>query len=464
MSRRRGGLVFVVFVAIAAGGLAADGLSEGIRPTGDARSVPAYVERGEYCPPGLRTAQAESKLVAASPRGEPVPVGLQPAVPQTIEVGADNLLVRKRTSSTGVDVVGYGAPVVAGSLSQFSKPVTGATAVRCAPDASATWYFAEGSSEIGFDERIVLYNPFPAEAVARITLFTPKGPRSMAGLNEIAVHESSATTVSLNDFVKVQPILGASVTVTRGRVVAWRVLLVDNGGSDSAAASLGVDQPADTWYLPNGEISSGARQRVSILNPGSEEAIVSVSLVSRKGVVQPPKLVDLAVRPRAVKALVLEDYVQEKEQDLGSVSVVIRSNNGVPVVVEQTLSYSGGELEGIASEVGAPAPGVHWAIVPPSTRPTTESLTVFNPGAERAVVSVTLVRAVGGPKRPESLQDVRLEPGGRTKFPIGQFTKGVPMMAFVDATAPVVADRFAYSSADGDVAAVGGERVRSSDR
>jgi hypothetical protein len=38
------------------------------------------------------------------------------------------------------------------------------------------------------------------------------------------------------------------------------------------------------------------------------------------------------------------------------------------------------------------------------------------------------------------------------------------MMAFVDATAPVVADRFAYSQADGDVAAVGGERVRSSDR
>ena len=465
MRRGREALVFVAFVALLAGGLAADGLSDRIRPASEtARAEPVYVERGEYCPPGLRTAQAESKLVAASPKGDPVPVGLQPALPQPLDLGADRLLVRKRTSSTGVDVVGHGAPVVAGSIAQSSKPVRGATAGRCAPDASATWYFAEGSTEIGYDERIVLYNPFPAEAVVRITVFTPKGPQSKTGLSEIPVHESSATAVALNDFVRVQPILGASVEVARGRVVAWRVMLVEAGDSESASASLGVERPAETWYVPNGETRSGVRQQISILNPGPDEAIVSLSLVSGKGVVQPPKLIDFVVRPRTVKSIVVGDFLKEADRGVGAVSVVVRSNNEVPVVVEQTLTYSTGDLEGTASEVGAPASGLHWAIAPPSTRPTAESLTILNPGTENAVASVTLVRAGEGPKRPAELQDVRLEPGGRIKLAIGRYTKGEPMMAFVDATGPVVADRFAYSESDGDVTAIGGQRVRASDR
>jgi hypothetical protein len=458
-------MVLLTFAALLAGGLAADGLSEAVRPASDVSAALPFAERGEYCPPGLRTAQVDSKLVAASPKGEPVPVGLQPVLPQPLQLGADKLLVRRRTSSTGVDVVGYGAPVLAGTVSQYTRPVTGATAVRCAPDASATWYFAEGSSEIGYDERILLYNPFPAEAVVRITLFTPKGARSKASLAEVAVHASSAAAVALNESVLEQPVLGASVEVTRGRVVAWRVLLVDVDGGESASGSLGVEQPSTTWYLPNGEIGPGVRQHVSILNPGREEAIVNVYLVTRKGVVQPQKLVDLVVRPRTVRGLDLAGFLKESERNLGALSVVVRSNNGVPVVVEQSLTYSSGDLEGTASEVGAPAPALHWSIAPPSTRPTTESLTIFNPGTdERAIASVTLVRAVGGPKRPAVLQEIRLGPGDRTKLPIGQFTKGVPMMAFVDATAPVVVDRFAYSSADGDVAALSGEKVRTADR
>ena len=465
MRRGREGFVLVVLLVVLAGGVAADGLSHGVRPSNGAREAgDVYVERGEYCPPGLRTAQAESKIVAASPKGDPVPVGLQPALPQPLQLGEGKLLVRKRTSSTGVDVVGYGAPVLAGSLSQYAKPVRGATAVRCAPDASAEWFFAEGSSAIDYDERIVLYNPFPAEAVVRVTVFTPKGPQSKAGLSEIPVPESGATVVELNEFVRVQPVLGASVETTRGRVVAWRVVLVDTNETESASAALGVDRPAPTWYLPNGDIGSGVAERISILNPGSEEAIVTVSLVSRKGVVQPPKLVDLVVRPRTVRALTVSEFLKEADRDLGAVSAVVRSNNGVPVVVDQTLTYTSGELAGTASEAGAPAPGLHWSIAPPSTRPTSESLTLFNPGTERATASVTLVRADGGPKHPADLQDVKLEPGGRTKLPIGQFTKGLPMMAFVDATAPVVVDRFAYSESDGDVASVGGERVRTSER
>jgi Family of unknown function (DUF5719) len=465
MRRGRDALVLVTFLAFLAGGLAADGLSRGVTPASEVDAADdLFEERGEYCPPGVRIGKVESKLVAASPEGAAVPVGLQPVLPQPIQLPEGRLLVRRRTTSTGVDVVGYGAPVVTGSLSQFATPVQGTSAVRCAPDASATWYFAEGSSEIGYDERILLYNPFPAQAVVRVNLFTPKGRRSKANLGEIAVPESSATAVALNDFVLRQPSLGASVEVTRGRVVAWRVLFVDADGVEGATASLGVDAPAESWYFPNGEIGTGARQQISVLNPTSDEAIVTLSLIGRNGVVQPPKLVDVTIRPTTVKTFVLRDYLKEGQLELGAVSAIVRSTNGVPVVAEQTLVYDRADLEGIASEVGAAAPGEHWALAPASTRPTSESISIFNPGTEPSVVDISLVRTDRGPKTPADLQGVRLEPGGRIKLPLGSFTKGAPMMAFVDATEPVVADRFAYSSADADIAAVGGERVRGTER
>jgi hypothetical protein len=463
MRRSRDALVVLVLVAFLGAGLAADGLSDGVRPAAAPSGGSLFEERGQFCPPTVKRGDLESKLVAASPEHKTIPVGIEPALPQTLPLRADRLLVRKRSTAMGVDVVGYGAGIVAGSLSQFTAPVEGATAVTCAPDASATWYFAEGSSDFGYDELLLLYNPFPAEAVARVNLFTPKGLQAKANLVDLPVHESSTTAIALNDYVRAQPSLAASVEVTRGRVVAWRVLSVDaDGVPGGIASSLGADSPATSWYFPSGEIGRGARQRVSILNPSDQEATVAVSLVTSKGVVQPEKLVELPVRAQSVKTLVLDDYLGAKQANLGPASAVVRSTNGVGVVAERTLSYSRDDLHGVASEIGSPSPARGWALVPASTRATGDVVTILNPGTTAARVSITLIRAGGDPLRPPDLQDVRIAASARLKLPVGHFTKGEPMMALVEADAPVVGDRFAFSQIDDDIAVVMGERFRRS--
>lgn len=461
MKRSRDALVIVALVAILGAGLAVDAWSGGVESPEVAPKGALFEERGEFCPPGVKKGAVESKLVAASPEHETVPVGIQPALPQTLKLPADRLLVRKRSSATGVDVVGYGAGLVAGALSQFAKPVKGATAVRCSPDASATWYFPEGSSDIGYEELILLYNPFPAEAVARVNLYTKKGIQSKANLSDIPVHQSSTTAIALNEFVLDQPSLAASVEVTRGRLVAWKVLFVRaDGVPEGVASSLGADAPALNWYFPSGEIGRGAAQRISVLNPSDQEATVTISLVTSKGVVQPETLVDVAVAAQSVKTVEPQDFLKADEANVGPASVVVRSINGVGVVAERTLFYSRADLQGVASDVGAPSPGLSWALVPASTRATGDVISILNPGTKGSTVSVTLVRAGGDPLSPADLQDVRVRASARVKFPIGHFTKGEPMMAFVSATEPVVADRFAYSAADEDVATTIGERVR----
>lgn len=452
----------VVFIAVLGAGLAADGLSGTVSPRATrATGTALFEERGEFCPPSIRKGDLQSKLVAASPEHEAVPVGIQPALPQPLKLGADRMLVRRRTSRTGVDVVGYGARVVTSSLSQFSTPVKGATAARCSPDASTTWYFAEGSSDIGYDERILLYNPFPAEAVVRVGLFTPKGVQTKANLADIPVHESSTTAIALNDFVLRQSSLGAAIEVTRGRVVAWRVMFVKNPAApQGVTGSLGADAPALNWYFPSGEIGPGASQRLSILNPGQREATVTVSIVTSKGVLQPPKLVDKPIAPHTVKTIDPADFLTKEQADPGPASLVVRSSNDAAIVAERTLTYTRSNLHGVTSDVGAPALGASWALAPPSTRPTGEVVTLLNPGSEKATADVTLVRAGGPPLHPAPLQRVRLKAGARIRLPIGHYTKGEPMMAFVTATGPIVADRFAYSAADGDVVTLMGERIR----
>jgi uncharacterized protein DUF5719 len=463
MRRSREALVLLALVALLGAGLAADGLSDGVRPAAAVNDGALFEERGEFCPPSVKKGDLESKIVAASPEHETIPVGLQPALPQTIKLPADRLLVRKRESAAGIDVVGYGAGVVAGSLSQFAHPLEGATAVRCAPDASATWYFAEGSSDFGYEELVLLYNPFPAEAVARVNLYTPKGLQAKANLTNIAVHDSSTTAIALNQYTRAQQSLAVSVEVTRGRVIAWRVLSVNaDGVPGGIASSLGADVPALSWFFPSGEIGRGAAQRISVLNPSDQEATVTVSLVTSEGVVQPEKLVDLRVAAESVKTLAIDDYLKAEEANLGPASAVVRSINGVGVVAERTLLYDREDLRGIASEVGASSPARAWALMPASTRPTGDVVTVLNPGTDATRVSITLVRAGGDPLAPADLQDVRVGGNGRLKLPVGHFTKGEPMMALVTSDEPIVVDRFAYSTIDDDIAVVMGERVRPS--
>ena len=461
MRRSRDAFVAATLIAFMGAGLAADGLTKGVARPAQLSTGAHFEERGEFCPPGVKKGAVESKLVAASLEHETIPVGIQPTIPQTLKLPADRLLLRKRQTSTGVDVVGYGAGVVAGSLSQFARPGRGITAVRCAPDASSTWYFAEGSSDIGYEELILLYNPFHAEAVARVNLFTKKGIQSKANLSDIPVHENSTTAIEINKFVLDQPSLAASIEVTRGRVVAWRVLFVNADDVPSGVAStLGADAPALDWYFPSGEIGRGAAQRISILNPNDQEATVTVSLVTSKGVVQPEKLVELPVAAKSVRTIAPENYLKAEQANLGPASAIVRSINGVGVVAERTLFYDRADLHGVAADVGAPAPGLAWALAPASTRPTGDVVTILNPGTTSAKVSITLLRVGGAPLAPDDLQEVRVGANGRIKLPIGHFTKGAPMMAVVNATKPVVADRFAYSSSDDDVAALIGERVR----
>ncbi|HEX2196606.1 MAG TPA: DUF5719 family protein, partial [Actinomycetota bacterium] len=423
-----------------------------------AATEPAFDARAVFCPPALER-PASALTVTATARGdEPVEVGIEPASEERVDLAPESILELKSSSAEradAADVVGYGGRVDATAVTSVDEPISGVGGAACASGASTRWYFPEGNSTVTHDERLLIYNPFPDEAVVRVALLTPGGERSKAGLSDVAVPSESSIALAVNDFVFEQKVLGALVTAVRGRVVAWRLSLARPEDKPSGIQfTLGATSPADTWYFAEGAVGAGYEERISIMNPGDEEATVEVTLVTQRRALPAAGATEVPVPARSTVAIVLDESALPGES--GGAGAVVRSLNRVPIVVERTVFYATRDVDGVASEVGAPRPSKRWLLGPATSRPDTDSAVLLNATPQDATVTLTLIGAGGRPLRPESLADLTLRGGARLRVPLNELTQGRPHAVLVEATEGVVAERFSYSAGAGDVASLMG--------
>jgi hypothetical protein len=240
-------------------------------------------------------------------------------------------------------------------------------------------------------------------------------------------------------------VLGAVVDMGRGRAVAWRASLIDPKVQPTGLQfTLGASATAETWYLPAGSIEDGVDERISLLNPSSQEAIVSLSLVTSSETLQPPRLVDVRVPARTSSRLTLSELVGKRQQNLGGVSVIVTSTNSVGVVAERTLWYDISGVSGTSSEVGGEVTRELWLIPPALLKPVTDTVVVLNPGLKRAHISLSLL-GPRGPRRLRDFQDVAVGPAQRRRIEIDAVEAG---MVLLESDQPVVVERSASSSRD----------------
>lgn len=443
-------LVLVLVVALAVG-IAYDAATDDIEASEEVHLVePLFDERSVHCPRPAVPGRSGSRLAIGSAAGEALPVG----------VGDDRIeLPAARTTfvhnGASREIVGFGGEVVASAVGSVTGTGGGLVAARCSKVASPEWHFAEGSSALGFDQRLAIYNPFPDEAVVSVSLYTPKGEQGNANLAEgRAVPAGQTIEIELNEFIRQQRFVGMSVRANRGRVIAWRVMTVN--GEDRPEGSqftLGATSPAETWHFPEGALEEGVDERISLLNPTAEEAIATVSLSTATESVQPPQLVEVVVPPHSLLPLPLRDYVGGPQRNLGGAGVVVRTTSG-SVVAERTVYYETGLLSGVASEVGLVQPSAQWFVGPAVDKPSTDSVVLLNAGAEEATVSLSLLTADGPPQEPAPLQNLSVKGGTRLKLPIGEWTRGKSVSVHVTSDRDIVVERF--GSGDSDVASVMG--------
>ncbi|MGH2730014.1 MAG: DUF5719 family protein, partial [Actinomycetota bacterium] len=339
IARSRELLLAAVLVGALACGLAFEGLAGEVeRPTSQPIPGERFTARAVFCPPSLSGADTGIAVAALERADAVVEVETPGKRRDKKELTSDRALIHKVEERSGANVIGYGTSLGASAATRVDKPVEGGGAAECSGTASTAWYFPEGSSALDYDERLLIYNPFADEAVVQITTFGPRGDRSKANLSDVAVPSRSSVVVSLNDFILRHPFLSVAVTATRGRVVAWRTLLAKpDDRADGLQFSLGATAVAEEWNFPDGALGDGYEETLALLNPTEDEAAVEISLVTNKEILQPPKLLELAVPPGSSRSIALDDFVQGPQKELGAVGAVVRSTNGVGIVAERTV-------------------------------------------------------------------------------------------------------------------------------
>ncbi len=411
-----------------------------------------FAERALFCPP---TAPGVKSFAVAGPVGEEVSLGLEPARTDRVALDGDNVFVQELPSESVSDVVGYGGPIRASALIRTTEPVTGEASARCSDSAASRWYFAAGASTLGVDERLLIYNPFPDEAVVKVTFMTPQGEDSKGRLAKVPVSAKSSTVIRVNDFIRLERSLGVRVDAKRGRVVAWRMMYdIPDEGPTGTQLSLGAAATSDTWFFPEGSVASGIEERIFLVNPSDEEASVTVSLSSGDQIVQPEGLVEIEVAPGASRAIDIGDGLTGTERDLGGVSAIVQSTNGVGIVAERWIRYDTSGMAGSASELGATRTATDWWLPPAALHPSTDLVVVMNPGSAPAVIDLEIVSESGASETPGALQGRELPPGGRLKIGIDQWTRLETAMIRVTSSSPIVVERLSYSEVANDVGAI----------
>jgi Family of unknown function (DUF5719) len=480
----------IIVVVVLALGIAYGAVVHSVAPVRLSSTIPlsgkSFSSRASYCPPSLVKMQDKTRI-AVAPAGEgAVPVSVEPAArpspaaapsstptpaaspaaltptptpsptaPTTIPQG--RALFSRSARDNAVNVVGYAGAVISSAV---IKGASGVGAAGCSGTAGRRWYFAEGSSALGYDERLILYNPFPDEAVARVSFITPDGKQTKANLSDQAVPAGATSVLRLNAFVLKEPLLSIEVDAIRGRLVAWRSLEAHpRGRPRGEQLSLGATNSHSEWFLPDGDIGQGYDERIALLNPSTKAARVTVSVLTAHRTVQPPKLLNITVPPASSKSIAPGPAITGCNHNVCGIGAVVTSTSDVGIVAERTIWYSTGHLQGVASEIGASRTATRWYLGPASFAPTRDWISVINPTTAVATVSVTLESDSGGPKSPASLQHLKVKAGTRLQIPLNRWTGGRPVIALLSSDEQVVAERSSYSRRSHDVSALMGSRL-----
>ncbi len=322
---------------------------------------------------------------------------------------------------------------------------TGFDVAPCAAGASNTWYFAAGSTRRDARELLVLFNPFPDDAVVDLTFATPEGFRAPQPYDQLVVPGSGVVVLDISGVVARHDQVSTSIVARTGRLVADRIQMFDGSLSPPGLAlTLGAPQPSGLWFFPDGPAGEGVTETYVVYNPSAEPAEVDLEVQlddpATNGEVEP---LALSVPPQGYSAVVLSD--EDRIPDGVAHAVTVRALNGVDVVAERVLdSTEPRAREGLAYTMGAPLAATSWVLAAGSATDTVaELLSIQNPSSD-TIARVDVVALAGARTPVDGLTSLEVAPAGRLTVDLGDHIRRGTLTVLVTATTPVVVERGLY--------------------
>lgn len=357
-------------------------------------------------------------------------------------VVAENGLARGGDVAATVDLSAGGVAVD----QRLSGPEGLATA-PCLSQVGRRWYFAAGST-LGADRLLVaLYDPLPTAAIADVAFVTEAGAIRPSDDQGIVVAPGQQVVLDVGQHVQQRRLIATTVTVRLGRLAASESQLDTSSATSTTPATSanglallgGAPSAGPVWYFPAGLIGPGAAEQLSLYNPSTVAAQVTVEVALAAGSAGP---MALSVAPGSVVAL---DANGQHRIPLGTLfAFVVHSTNGVGVVAERTVTDGPPRPQtGLADLLGG-LPARRWVVAGGSPSPASvESIVVENPGTAPVELSTSLLGAGAAAPRGQPALSTVVAPGRPVALPLAAHLSRtqLELPLVLSATGPIVVEQ-----------------------
>jgi hypothetical protein len=325
-------------------------------------------------------------------------------IQQTLAVPARARLTVNPELIAGLEAVAFSTaiesnqPVVIDRTMTWDGSGFGSHAETSIEQPSTQWFLAEGSTAGNFDLYYLLQNPNAAAAQVTITYLRPDGPpltkaytvnprsrRTINIDNETGFTGRPSTERSLRSAD-----VSAQIVSTNGvPILVERAMYMTAQGRVFAAGhdSAGVTAPAGSWFLAEGATGSFFDLFILLANPNTTPTTVEVTYLLLGG--QP------VTRTYGLPAQSRRTIYVDSEPGLADVatSAVVRSlDPAVPIVVERSMWWPGGNWTEAHNSAGATLTSPKWALAEGEVGGTTSTTTyvlIANTSSFPATVTAT---------------------------------------------------------------------------
>ncbi|MHB8896283.1 MAG: Vgb family protein, partial [Candidatus Geothermincolia bacterium] len=321
-----------------------------------------------------------------------------------------------------------------------SAEVPDVNRISAADITQPLWFLAEGSTNWGYSCYITVENPNVATVHAEITYNTSAGP-----VDGGTVPIPGASQLTINPADKVgQADFSTRVSCQEGETIAVDRTMIWTGGTGAdtgqeAHNSVGVTEPACTWYLAEGSSAWGFECWLLIQNPNATPATCNVTYMIEGGTP--------VTRPHAVPARSRATYNMVDE--IGSVDASIKVVSDKPVIPERAM-YRNARREGHDS-IGTTAPSTSYFLAEGTTAwGFTTFVLIQNPTANEADVNLTYMTGTGAVPYPGN--PVVMPANSRKTIRVNDLLPDRDFSTKVESNQPIIAERAMYwNSSTGEV-------------
>lgn len=330
-----------------------------------------------------------------------------------------------------------------GIVEQRAVDPDGDSLTGCSTTASAQWYVADGFTEEDSTNELVLSNPYDTDAVVNLGIVTDEGARTPGEYQGFPVRARSVTVIDVAELgARSEPIVAASVTASRGRVVLGRAQKFAGTERGGFTMTLAAPALAEQWWFAVGDRSEGVIEEYRLYNPTDSDVEVAAAVLGVRASGAFSGLATIEVPAGEVTAFAAGEVDGLPE---GQHAFVFSTVEQPGIVVERVLTRSGPQGPATSVSLGAVARpdgfvANNWYLGTSPQAETADAITIYNTASTEAMVEVRTLGA-GGFAIVRGLDRIRVPPGGVVSVDFTQRRALGRTLLVSSADAPVFVER-----------------------